>query len=224
MLNNRYIRNIGTFTQDEQMALFDKKVLVVGCGGLGGFVIESLARIGIKDISIIDGGIFVDNNLNRQILSIEKNIGNSKVLEAQKRIREIDSTISVSAYNSYFDESYQNFMFNEFDIVIECIDDIKLRILLEKYCIVNKVPLIHGAIDGEQGQVACIDKKPLLDILYKDFDGKRVNSTPFYTIAAIGAMQISLAVKRLLNKAVKTRGFYYCDLKNFNMQYMPIDD
>ncbi|MDD3383201.1 MAG: ThiF family adenylyltransferase [Bacilli bacterium] len=224
MLNNRYIRNIGTFTQDEQMALFDKKVLVVGCGGLGGFVIESLARIGIKDISIIDGGIFVDNNLNRQILSIEKNIGNSKVLEAQKRIREIDSTISVSAYNSYFDESYQNFMFNEFDIVIECIDDIKLRILLEKYCIVNKVPLIHGAIDGEQGQVACIDKKPLLEILYKDFDGKRVNSTPFYTIAAIGAMQISLAVKRLLNKAVKTRGFYYCDLKNFNMQYMPIDD
>lgn len=224
MLNNRYIRNIGTFTQDEQMALFDKKVLVVGCGGLGGFIIESLSRIGVKSISIIDGGVFADNNLNRQILSLEKNVGNSKVLEAQKRIRDIDSSISIYAYNSYFDDSYESFPFNEFDIVIECIDDIKLRLLLEKYCILNDVPLIHGAIDGEQGQVACIDKKPLLEILYRDFDGKRVNSTPFYTVAVIGAMQISLAIKKLLNKEVKTRGFYYCDLKNFNMQYMPIDE
>ena len=69
MMENRYKRNIGALTIEEHEKLKQFKVCVVGCGGLGGYIIEMLGRIGVGNITAIDGDVFDESNLNRQILS-----------------------------------------------------------------------------------------------------------------------------------------------------------
>ena len=65
----RYERNKNLINEDEQNILKNSKVCVVGCGGLGGYIIEMLGRLGVGNITAIDGDVFDESNLNRQILS-----------------------------------------------------------------------------------------------------------------------------------------------------------
>ena len=69
MIHPRYTRNIPALTEAECELLAEKKVCVIGCGGLGGNVLEHLARIGIGMITAVDGDVFDQSNLNRQLLS-----------------------------------------------------------------------------------------------------------------------------------------------------------
>ncbi len=64
-MDNRYERNIETLTKDENEKLKEFKVCIIGCGGLGGYIIEMLARIGIGYIRVVDGDVFDSSNLNR---------------------------------------------------------------------------------------------------------------------------------------------------------------
>ena len=68
-MEERYIRNIPAVSPAEQEALSAAKVVVVGCGGLGGYLIEYLGRMGVGTITAVDGDVFEPSNLNRQILS-----------------------------------------------------------------------------------------------------------------------------------------------------------
>ena len=103
-MEKRYTRNISTITEEENEKLRDFKVCVIGCGGIGGYVIEMLARIGIGYLTVVDMDVFEESNLNRQILSSEKNLGNSKAIEAKKRINAINSDVHVNVIQSPFNE------------------------------------------------------------------------------------------------------------------------
>ena len=81
----RYDRNRNSLSEQQQKRLADAKVLVLGCGGVGGYVIEYLARIGVGHIAAADGDVFQAPNLNRQLLSTERNIGQKKAAAAQER-------------------------------------------------------------------------------------------------------------------------------------------
>ena len=80
-MNERYLRNIGVIAEDEQELLSQKSVCVIGCGGLGGGVIEALVRIGVGKLTAVDSDVFDLTNLNRQVLSNEGNIGKAKAAE-----------------------------------------------------------------------------------------------------------------------------------------------
>ena len=81
----RYSRNIPAISPEEQAALKDKKVLVLGCGGLGGYIIENLLRMGVGAITAVDGDSFDESNLNRQLLAAEKTLGINKAIAAAQR-------------------------------------------------------------------------------------------------------------------------------------------
>ena len=83
MESERYKRNIPAITKSDQESLKEKSVAVVGCGGLGGFVIEALARLGVGSLRLIDADSFSESNLNRQLYATEKNIGKSKAKAAE---------------------------------------------------------------------------------------------------------------------------------------------
>jgi len=82
----RYSRNIKALSEGESASLAGKRVCVVGCGGLGGYCLEQLARIGVGTLVAVDGDVFEDSNLNRQILATEVNLGQPKVQAAVERI------------------------------------------------------------------------------------------------------------------------------------------
>ncbi|HET89732.1 MAG TPA: HesA/MoeB/ThiF family protein, partial [Chloroflexi bacterium] len=84
----RYVRNVGTMGVAGQSTLLHSTVAVVGLGGLGGYVVEALARAGVGRLMLIDGDRFEEHNLNRQILSSEARLGQAKADVARRRVAE----------------------------------------------------------------------------------------------------------------------------------------
>ncbi|MDE6241656.1 MAG: ThiF family adenylyltransferase [Anaeroplasmataceae bacterium] len=107
-------------------------IAVFGLGGVGGYVVEALARQGVGSLSIIDFDIISSSNKNRQILALESTIGHPKIEVCGSRILDINPSAKVYAYNVKIDEETINQIdFQPFDYVIDCIDDVagKLAII-----------------------------------------------------------------------------------------------
>ena len=86
-MQERYLRNIPALTEEECQLLQQKRVLVVGCGGLGGNLISILLRIGVGHLRIVDGDVFETTNLNRQLFSSIPALGHNKARIAAQRTR-----------------------------------------------------------------------------------------------------------------------------------------
>ncbi len=153
---SRYLRNFDTINFTEQIILLKSKVAVVGCGGLGGNILELLARLGVGKILAVDGDIFQESNLNRQKLCIENSMGKEKATTALSSVKKINSSICLHSYSNYVDEHNIKSILKGYDIVVDALDSINFRFVLEKACKELNVPLIHGAINGLQGQVCTI--------------------------------------------------------------------
>lgn len=202
MLQERYKRNIPTLTIEENEKLKDFRVCVVGCGGLGGYIIEMLGRIGIGHITVVDGDVFEESNLNRQILCDEDSIGDSKAEKARDRICKINSNVFVTSISKEIVSENSNGILINHDLVIDALDNIKTRFIIQEQCKNLNTPLIHGAIDGWYGQVTTIfPGDDTLDIIYKNkIDIKNKLGNPSFTPANIASIQVSEAIKVLLNK------------------------
>ena len=152
----RYLRNIGTIGIEGQLCLLNAKVAVVGAGGLGGNIIESLTRQGVGYLRIIDGDNFAAHNLNRQLLATEGNIGVNKALAAVRRIAEINSDVSGEAIPQMLDEENADLLLSGMDVVVDALDTISSRLLVSKITKKRGIPLVHGAIAGFTGQVTTL--------------------------------------------------------------------
>lgn len=114
--------------------LRNARVAIFGLGGVGGYVAEALARSGIGQIDLIDDDTINLTNLNRQVLALHSTIGMSKVEAAKQRILDIDPTIQVRTYETfYLPETANQFNFSEYDYVIDAIDTVtgKLELIAQ---------------------------------------------------------------------------------------------
>lgn len=201
---DRYKRSIGTLSKQEHMRLVDSRVCVVGCGGLGGYVIELLGRMGVGELTAIDYDTFEEHNLNRQLLSIENNIGMSKARAAVERMRDVNSEVKVRAVEAALDECNSLEMVKGHDVVVDALDDIGTRMLLQKSCEKVGVPLVHGAIAGWYGQVCTIfPGDRTLERIYSAPDAEGIEKetgNPSFSPAHIASLQVSEAIKVLTGK------------------------
>lgn len=144
--------------------IINKKILLVGIGGVGGYTLESLVRIGIKNITIIDYDKFDKTNINRQILSTQENIGSIKVLEAMKRYKKINPSLNlVCVNNKLTKENSSVFLNNSYDYIIDACDDMEAKIELIKYAENNNIKIITSCgtakrIDASLLKVTRLDK------------------------------------------------------------------
>jgi molybdopterin-synthase adenylyltransferase len=129
---------------------------VIGLGGLGGGVCELLARTGVGKLTLVDGDVFDATNLNRQLLSREDNIGGSKARAARERILAVNSAVQVNAVETYADETNLDAMIQGADLVVDCLDTIDARFLLQEKTQKASLPIVSGAIAGVCGQVTVI--------------------------------------------------------------------
>lgn len=197
----RYDRNIGTITIEEQALLSTKSVCVVGCGGLGGGVIENLTRMGIGELTVVDGDSFDESNLNRQVLSNEENLGKSKAVEAIEQMSRINSEITLIAIEDLLNEENAGSIIDGCDIVVDALDNVDARLALEDACEAEGVPLVHGAISGWNGQVGVV--MPGSGILHQIYDGAAGEDSPTnpsFTPAVISALQAAETIKVLLGR------------------------
>ena len=212
MINNncfsdRYNRNFKSLTQKDQEKLGRSKVCIIGLGGLGGGVMEMLARIGIGNLKGIDNDTFDSTNLNRQLFSQENLLDTSKARAAEERIKSINSQIKISCSEILLTEQNAYELIKDSDIVIDCLDSISTRFLLQRAAKKACIPLVSGAIAGRSGQVSVIfpqDKG--FELIYgkksRDNDKGVENELGNLSFCAffISSIQTSECIKVLLKK------------------------
>ena len=130
-MDERHIRNIPALSEADMEILQTSHVLVVGCGGLGGNVIEQLARLGLGHLTVVDGDVFEESNLNRQLLCTTANIGEIKALAAAERVSLIDPDIEVRPVPEFITKENAAALMADADIVIDALDSISSRLVLE---------------------------------------------------------------------------------------------
>ena len=199
----RYERNFPALSEEEFDILRSKHVSVIGCGGLGGFIIEYLARIGIGAMTLVDGDVFEESNLNRQLYSSPDLLGTPKAQAAADRVQRINSDIRISYHKVFLDESNAVDLISGSDIVIDALDSPEARITLAKACGKCQIPMIHGAVSGWSGQIAVVmPGSHLIDNLYAGAhkDPGEVSSVLSFVPAHAASLEVAEAVKYLCGK------------------------
>ncbi|MFP3897054.1 MAG: HesA/MoeB/ThiF family protein [Anaerolineales bacterium] len=156
ILPGRYQRNLGTVGWDGQSRLLQATVAVVGAGGLGGWVIEALARMGVGHLILIDGDHFEENNLNRQLGCTEDTIGEAKVTCLAERVAKINAAVEVTPKEMWLDEDNAKDLIAGADVVVDALDTVPARLILQEAAAACQIPLVHGAIAGYTGQTTTV--------------------------------------------------------------------
>lgn len=140
MISEEDLKNIG-----------NKKILLVGIGGVGGYTLESLVRSGFKNITIVDGDVIAESNLNRQIIAKINNIGALKVDEAKKRVLSINCDVKIKTISVLLTiDNFHNYINEEYDYIIDACDDILIKIELIKYAKEHKIQIITSLGTGKK--------------------------------------------------------------------------
>jgi tRNA A37 threonylcarbamoyladenosine dehydratase len=166
---NIYERTIALIGEDKLKILNEKKVIVFGCGGVGGYAIETLVRSGIENITIVDFDVVAESNINRQIIANTQTVGKFKVDCFKERIGLINPKAKVNAVNGKITpENIKEFNLEQYDYVIDCIDMVTSKVALIKYCYEHKIKIISSMGTGNRFE---IPKFEICDIFKTQNDG-----------------------------------------------------
>ena len=117
--------------KDKINDIYNKKILVIGLGGVGSYAVEGLVRSGIQNITIVDNDIISLTNLNRQLMTYQNNIGKYKTDEIEKRILDINPKCKVNKINKFISLDNINELFNEeYDYIVDACDTITVKLEL----------------------------------------------------------------------------------------------
>lgn len=153
-MTENFIRTISMIGEDGFAKLQNSSVAIFGCGGVGGYAIEGLARCGVGSFHLCDCDVFSKSNLNRQILATTDTLEKSKTQTAKKRILSINPSASVEVYDYYFSkDTAENFPFEKFDYIIDCIDSITSKILLCEIATAKNIPIISSMGTGNKTDI-----------------------------------------------------------------------
>ncbi len=206
---HRYIRNREIISPKEQLRLAQSQVAVVGAGGLGGHVILLLARIGIGRLVVVDQDLFDESNLNRQALCSGNALGRPKTEEAVAAVTAINPAVEVLPKQARLDPSNAPGLLKGSDVIVDALDNVPDRFLLEDAARGLGIPLVHGALAGFEGQLMTIfPHDPGLKNLYGDRRVKvdrskspeSVLGIPTLAPSLIGTLQAMEAIKIILGR------------------------
>ena len=219
----RYARNIPALSEEECRVLQTKRVLVAGCGGLGGHIIDMLARIGVGSLRVVDGDVFEETNLNRQLLSAVPLLGVPKAHAAADHIRRVNPNVTPEAAECYLDSENVQELIAGCDIVMDALDNIPSRRVLAAACGEAGIPYVYGAIQGWVAQAAVsLPGDQLIDILFPEEVEILDKSVLSFTPAMCASLQTALCVKLLTGRPVETGTVYYFDLLNQEFETIPM--
>ncbi|RPJ73602.1 MAG: HesA/MoeB/ThiF family protein [Desulfobacteraceae bacterium] len=145
-----------SYTFSDQAALLRAQAGVVGLGGLGGTVVEVLARLGVGRLLLFDGDCFEESNLNRQLLSSVAQLGRPKAAAALKRVAEVNPSVEAAARPLFITAENADEMLRGCDVVVDCLDNLPDRFVIEDACRRSGCPLVSAAVAGASGHVTTI--------------------------------------------------------------------
>lgn len=226
----RYERNIDSIGVDGQRKLVESRVAIIGIGGLGGWVAEILARMGVGFLRLVDGDNFMESNLNRQLGSQQDLLGKNKALEMKRRLEKVNPIIELEAVGEFLSPENSPSIIADVDLCVDALGDITQRFTLWEECRKFKKTMVHGAIGGLLGQAALFYPQDQgIERIY----GKREQApkqgaeaelgTPSPTPAFVGTFEASLTIQFLLGKGETFRGkLFLFDLERGNFHQISL--
>ena len=199
----RYDRQIMIYGFGEagQEKLKKAKVFIAGAGGLGSPVATYLAAAGIGTLRIADHDTVELSNLNRQVLHWEENIGNEKAASAAEKLRKLNPEITIETIPETITEANASRLVGDADLIVDAMDNLPTRYLLNKTAIEKGIPFFHGAVYGFEGRAMTVipGKTACLNCLYHGAEVPRekfpvIGVTP----AVIGCLQATEVIKYIV--------------------------
>ena len=154
--NERFLRQIPLIGEEGQEKLGKARILVAGVGGLGSAIAIYLAAAGVGYIRIVDEDLVENSNLNRQILYHEEDIGACKATVARQTIHAFNHDTEVDAVCRHIDDSTVRELVLGTDLILDGMDNFAARYILNRAGLEEKIPFIHGAVNGFYGQMTTI--------------------------------------------------------------------
>ena len=199
---DRYDRQImiGEIGEKGQEKLKRSRVVIAGTGGLGSPIAIYLVAAGIGMIRIIDHDQVVLSNLNRQILHWEEDVGEKKVVSARTKLRGLNSAVEIEGITETITEKNVSRLVNGFDVIVDAMDNLPTRYILNQCAIEKNIPFFHGAVNGFGGRVMTIipGETACLRCMYRGPVPEEKFPVIGVAPAVIGSIQATEVIKYLL--------------------------
>lgn len=191
------IKDIGEKGQEK---LKKSRVVIAGAGGLGSPIAIYLASAGIGTIRIIDDDTVELSNLNRQILHWESDIGKNKIDSAKDKLRKLNSGINIEAICEKITEENASILLNGFDAIVDAMDNLPTRYIINRFAVEKQIPLFHGAVKGFEGRAMTIipPKTACLRCLFRGDIPQEKFPVIGVTPGIIGLIQATEVIKYLV--------------------------
>jgi molybdopterin/thiamine biosynthesis adenylyltransferase len=172
-------------------------VVIAGAGGLGSPIALYLTAAGVGTLRIIDNDKVELSNLNRQILHWDKDVSKSKTASAYDKLTKLNKNVTIETVHITIDESNAAQLTEGFDVIVDAMDNLSTRFLLNKAAVKHKVPFIHGAVSGMEGRAMTVipGKSACIKCLYHAAPPKIKFPVLGTTPAVIGAIEATEVIK-----------------------------
>ncbi len=219
-----FSENAKLLGKDHLEVIAESCFLVVGLGGLGGYIANALTRLGAKQLVLVDFDHFQESNLNRQLFSSRETLNRPKVEVVKEMLLQINPNLEVTALQGNIQDYSDHRRVVKATLVFDAVDNIKTRLWLESFAEMQKVPLVHGAIGGWYGQVGFLmPGSKLLKTLYgtKERGIEKTLGSPTFIPPIIANMMVNEAVKWLHNiEGLLLNKLLFIDIKNHDYQIL----
>lgn len=150
-MSELFSRNELIWGKEGQAILQNKHIFVFGLGGVGGFAVESMARAGIGNFTLVDFDKVSESNINRQLIALHSTIGSKKTELFKLRLEDINTRINLRIFDNFYNSRLNEEIFNiKPDFVVDAIDTMRSKIELLEYCKNNNIPVITSMGAGNR--------------------------------------------------------------------------
>jgi molybdopterin/thiamine biosynthesis adenylyltransferase/rhodanese-related sulfurtransferase len=206
-----------------QEKLANAKVLIIGAGGLGCPVLQNLAAAGVGHIGIVDGDAIEKTNLHRQFLYTPADCGKNKALVAVSMVLKQNPEVDVVGFNHYFTKSNAAEIARDYQIIVDCCDNIATRYLINDIAVAKGIPMVYASIHKFEGQLSVLNYKggPSYRCLFPQTENLIIADCKTSGVLGVlpntlGVMQANETLKIILEKGKVLSGnlFLYDGLNN----------
>ena len=198
----RYDRQIIVrgFGKEGQERLKRTRVFIAGAGGLGSPIATYLAAAGVGMIRLADHDRVELSNLNRQVLHWDDDIGRSKVDSATEKLKKLNPEVKVEAIGEMITEANVSRLAAGFDLIVDAIDNLPTRYLLNRTALEMDIPFFHGAVYGFEGRVMTVipGETACLGCVYRGAIPEEKFPVVGVTPAVIGCIQATEVIKYIV--------------------------
>lgn len=150
-MEERYIRTAMLIGKSGVDKLLGSKVIIIGVGGVGGYVTEALARAGVGTLTLVDADVVAISNINRQIIATLSSVGKEKVKVFEQRISDINPDCKVNTVAEFITpDNLNSLKLEEYDYVVDAIDTVSTKLAIAQLCEQKGIPLISSLGTGNK--------------------------------------------------------------------------